>query len=196
MIPRALRLLRLQLLYALLQAPDAILALCGLPRKDIALPFLRVLLELLRALLTLEQALLRLQQSLLGAMIPRALRLLRLQLLYALLQAVDALLTLHALTRKLVALPLLHRLLRLLDALLAVADPLLLRCARDRRGRRARTRRCGDFRRSRARWCSDLRWRTWRHGRTLWRRSRTQRRWGRSRQCRRRRRSRHCRRRR
>jgi len=80
-----LRLLRLQLLYALLQAVDALLALRALPRKDIALPFLRGLLELLRALLTLEQALLRLQQPVLRALLSHALRLLRLQLLYALL---------------------------------------------------------------------------------------------------------------
>ena len=88
-----MRPLRLQLLYALLQAVDALMALRALPRKDIALPFLRGLLEWLHALLTLEQPLLRLQQPLLGALLPRALRLLRLQLLYALLQAVCLLYT-------------------------------------------------------------------------------------------------------
>jgi hypothetical protein len=80
-----LRLLRLQLLYAPLQAVDALLALRALRRKDIALPFLRGLLELLRALLTLELALLRLQQPLLRPLLRHASRLLRLQLLYALL---------------------------------------------------------------------------------------------------------------
>jgi len=49
----------------------------------------------------------------------RTLRLLRLQLLHAPLQAVDAGLTIHGLARKYVALPLLHHLLSLLEALLA-----------------------------------------------------------------------------
>jgi hypothetical protein len=154
LLPQALRLLRLQLLYALLQPVDALLVLRALPRKDIALPFLRHLLELLRALL------------------PLALRLLRLQLLYALLQPVDALLALHALARKLVALPLVQGLLQLLGALLALADPLLLRWGRAQRGRGARARRCGDSQCSRARGGSHLRRRTRYHGRTLWRRSR------------------------
>jgi hypothetical protein len=173
LLPQALRLLRLQLLYALLQPVDALLVLRALPRKDIALPFLRHLLELLRALL------------------PLALRLLRLQLLYALLQPVDALLALHALARKLVALPLVQGLLQLLGALLALADPLLLRWGRAQRGRGARARRCGDSQCSRARGGSHLRRRTRYHGRTLWRRSRTERGCGRPRHCRRRRRAGH-----
>jgi hypothetical protein len=127
LLPQALRLLRLQLLYALVQAVDTLLVLRALSRKDIALAFLRGLLELLRALLMLEQTLLRLQRPLLRALLPQTLRLLRLELLYALLQAVDALLALHALARKLVALPLVHGLLRLLDPLFTLADSLLLR---------------------------------------------------------------------
>ena len=113
-------------------------------------------ITLLQLLLALEQALLRLHQPLLRALFLYALRLLRLQLLYALLQAVDALLTVRGLARKDIALPLLDRLL-LLDALLALADQLLLRWARDRR-RGARAPRCGDCRRDRR--CSDLRCRT------------------------------------
>ena len=54
MLPQALRPLRLQLLHALLQPIDAVLALHALARKHVALPFLRGLLELLHALLTLE----------------------------------------------------------------------------------------------------------------------------------------------
>lgn len=110
----------------------------------------------LQVLVALEQALLRLHQPLLRALLLRALRRLRLQLLYALLQAVDVLLTERGLARKDIALPLLDRLL-LLDALLALADQLLLRWARDRR-RGARAPRCGDCRRDRR--CSDLRCRT------------------------------------
>jgi hypothetical protein len=45
---------------------------------------------------------------------------LRLQLLYALLQAIDAVLALSALARQHVTLSLLHNLLALLDALLAL----------------------------------------------------------------------------
>jgi hypothetical protein len=158
-------------LHALLQPIDAILALHALPRKDIALPFLSGLLEPLHTLLMLELPLFCLQQPLLRALRPQAFRLLRLQLLHALLQPIDAVLALRALARRHVALPLLHGLLRLLNALLALADPLLLRWARARRGRCARARRCGDFRRGRAWRYSDLRRRTGRHGRTLWRRS-------------------------
>ncbi|WP_314949510.1 hypothetical protein [Bradyrhizobium cosmicum] len=95
--PRAVRLLRLQLLYALLQPVDAGLALRGLARQHLALPLLLhllalldVLLALLDALLALKQAALRLQQPLLRVLRPCAFRLLRLQLLHALLQAVDA----------------------------------------------------------------------------------------------------------
>ena len=57
MLPRALRMLRLQLLHALLQPIDAILALHTPARKHIALPILRGLLgllALLSALLTLK----------------------------------------------------------------------------------------------------------------------------------------------
>ena len=95
------------------------------PRERIALPFLRGLLEPLQTLFTLELPLFGLQQPLLRALCALALRLLRLQILHALLQPVDALLALRVLRRKPVALPLLHRLLRLLNALLALADPIL-----------------------------------------------------------------------
>jgi len=54
-------------------------------------------ITLLHALLALEHMLLRLQQPLLRSLIPRALRPLRLQLLDALLQPIDALLALRAL---------------------------------------------------------------------------------------------------
>jgi hypothetical protein len=122
----ALRLLRLQFLHALLQPVDTVLALHALPREAVALPSLRGLLVLLHVLLTLELPLFCLQQPLLRALRPRALRLLRLQLLHALLQPIDALLALHALARRHVALPVLRGLLQLLDALLALAEPLLL----------------------------------------------------------------------
>jgi hypothetical protein len=186
LLPQALRVLRLQLLHALLQPIDAVLTLHALARKHVALPFLRGLLELLHTLLTLELPLFWLQQPLLRALRPRAFRLLRLQLLNALLQPIDALLALQALARRYVARALLRGLLPLLDALLALAGPLLLRWARARRGRCARARRCGDSRRGRARRCSDVRHRTRCHGRTLWRRSRTGRRCGGPRHCRRR----------
>ena len=128
MLPHALRVLRLHLLHALLQPIDAVLALHALARKHVALPFLRGLLELLHTLLTLELSLFCLQQPLLRALRPGAFRLLRLQLLNALLQPIDVLLALHALARRHVALALLLRgLLPLLDALLALAGPLLLR---------------------------------------------------------------------
>ncbi|HET7124010.1 MAG TPA: hypothetical protein VFI51_07830 [Bradyrhizobium sp.] len=75
----------------------------------------------------------RLQQPLLGALRPLAMRLLRLQLLHTLLQAIDAFLALRALARKRVALPLLHGMLLLLLTLLtllrALFDPLLSRRA-------------------------------------------------------------------
>ena len=77
--------LRLQLLHAPLQPIDALLVLRALARKHVALPFLRGLLELLHTLLTLELPLFCLQQSLLRALRPPAFRLLRLQLLNALL---------------------------------------------------------------------------------------------------------------
>jgi hypothetical protein len=95
-------------------------------------------ITLLQALLALELALLCLQQPLLRALRPRAFRLLRLQLLHALLQAIDALLALRALARQHVVRALLRGLLPLLGALLALADPLLLRWARVQRGRCAR----------------------------------------------------------
>jgi hypothetical protein len=86
---------------------------------------------LLHALLALQQAVLRLQLSFLRALRAAAFRLLRLQLLHPLLQAIDATLTLRALARQRVTLPLLHHLLSLLDALLALLrtrfDLLLLR---------------------------------------------------------------------
>src|SRR4029077_16495249 len=132
---------RLQLLHALLQAIDAVLALHALARKHVALPFLRGLLELLHTLLTLELPLLCLQQPLLRALLLPALRLLRLQLLHALLQPIDPLLALPALARRHVARAPLRCLLPLLDALVALAGPLLLRRARARGGRCARARR-------------------------------------------------------
>ena len=138
LLPHALRMLRLQLLHALLQSVDVVLALRALARQHVALPFLRGLLELLHALLTLELALLRLQQPLLRALRPRAFRLLRLQLLNALLQPIDALLALRALAGRHVGRALLRGLLPLLDVLLAPADPLLLRWARAQSGRCAR----------------------------------------------------------
>jgi hypothetical protein len=103
--PRAFRLLRLQLLHALLQAIDAGLALRGLARQHLALPLLDLLLALLDTLLALKQAALRLQQPLLLVLRPGAFRLLRLQLLHALLQAVDAALAFRGLARKHLARP-------------------------------------------------------------------------------------------
>jgi hypothetical protein len=76
------------------------------------------LITLLHALLPLELAVLCLQQSLLCTLGPRAFRLLRLQLLHALLQPIDAGLAIRALARQRLALPLLHDLLSLLDALI------------------------------------------------------------------------------
>jgi len=130
--------LRPQLLHALLQPIDAVLALHALPRKHVALPFLRGLLDLLYTLLALELALFCLQQPLLRPLRPRAFRLLRLQLLNALLQPIDALLALRTLARRHVVRALRRGLLPLLHALLALANPLLLRRARARSGRCAR----------------------------------------------------------
>jgi hypothetical protein len=129
LLPPALRVFRLQPLHALLQPIDAVLALHALARKLVALPFLRGLPELLHMLLTLQLPLSCLQQPLLRALRPRTFRLLRFQLLNALLQPIDALLALHALARRHVAPALLLRgLLALLDdVLLALADPLVLR---------------------------------------------------------------------
>jgi hypothetical protein len=78
------------------------------------------LIGLLQALLALEQPVLGLQQPFLRALRPKAFRLLRLQLLHALLQAIDAGLPLGAPARQHVTLPLLHNLLPLLNALLAL----------------------------------------------------------------------------
>ncbi|WP_247307990.1 hypothetical protein [Bradyrhizobium sp. 61] len=86
----AFRFLRLQGLHTLLEAIDAGLALRGLARQHLALSLLDVLLTLLYALLALQQPILRLQQPLLLALRSRAFRLLRLQCLHTLLQAVDA----------------------------------------------------------------------------------------------------------
>jgi hypothetical protein len=128
LLPLTLRVLRLQPLHALLQPVDAVLMLHALARQHVALPFLRGLLELLHMLLTLELPLSCLQQPLLRTLRPRTFRLLRFQLLNALLQPIDALLALHAPARRHVALALLLRgLLALLDVLLALAGPLLLR---------------------------------------------------------------------
>jgi hypothetical protein len=109
LLPQAFRALRLQLLHALLQPIDAVLALHALARKQVALPFVRGLLDLLHTLLTLELPLFCLQQPLLRALHPQAFRLFRFQLLHALLQPIDALLALHALAL------LLRGLLALLD---------------------------------------------------------------------------------
>jgi hypothetical protein len=77
-------------------------------------------IALLHALLALEQAVLGLQQSLLRALRPQAFGLLRLQLLHALLQAIDPALALGTLARNHLTLPLLHDLLSLLDPLLTL----------------------------------------------------------------------------
>jgi hypothetical protein len=103
--PRPFHLLRLQLLHALLKAIDAGLTLRGLARQHLALPLLDVLLALLDTLLALKQAALRLQQPLLLVLRPCAFWLLRLQLLHALLQAVDAALAFRGLARKHLARP-------------------------------------------------------------------------------------------
>ncbi|WP_225190496.1 hypothetical protein, partial [Bradyrhizobium sp. IC3069] len=96
----AFGLLRLQLLHPLLQAFDAGLALRRLARQHVALPLLDVLRALLHALLALKKTALRLQQPLLLLLRPCAFRFLRLQLLHALLQAVDAVLAFRGLARK------------------------------------------------------------------------------------------------
>ena len=80
-------------------------------------------ITLLQSFLVPEQALLCMQQALLCALLPQALRMLRLQLLHALLQPIDAVLALHALARKHVALPFLCGLLELLHALLTLELP-------------------------------------------------------------------------
>ena len=76
------------------------------------------LIALLHALLAFEQAVLRLQHPPLCTLRPRAFRLLRLQLLHALLQAIDAGLAVRGLARQHLALPLLIHQLTLLDLLL------------------------------------------------------------------------------
>ncbi|WP_375764276.1 hypothetical protein ACE10X_14430 [Bradyrhizobium sp. Pha-3] len=80
---------------------------------------------LLRALLALQQAVLRLQGTVMDALRACALHLLRLQLLHALLQAIDPGLPLGGLARERVTLPLLRRLLALLDHLLLLLRALL-----------------------------------------------------------------------
>ncbi|UFW52194.1 MULTISPECIES: hypothetical protein [Bradyrhizobium] len=75
-------------------------------------------IALLSALLTAQQAVLRLERPLLFAQRPRAFRFLRLELLHALLQTIDASLAFRRLARQDLALPLLHHLLALLDLLL------------------------------------------------------------------------------
>jgi hypothetical protein len=108
---------------------------------------------LLRALLALQQAVLRCQQALLLALRPRAFRLLRLQLLYALLQAIDAVLALPGLAGKHLALPLLCDLLALLNMLFALLRALLLWRRPLAHGRR----------RAWPRWGGDMRRRTGSH---------------------------------
>ncbi|WP_456686201.1 hypothetical protein [Bradyrhizobium sp. P5_C11_2] len=88
-------------------------------------PLLARQISLLRALLALQQAVLRLKHPLLLALRPRAFRLLRLQLLHALLQAIDPGLALRGLARQHLALPLLHHLLALLDLLLMLLRALV-----------------------------------------------------------------------
>ncbi|WP_245310742.1 hypothetical protein, partial [Bradyrhizobium valentinum] len=120
------------------------------------------LIGLLQALFALEQSVLRLQQPFLRTLRPETFRLLRLQLLHALLQAIDAALPLCALARQRLALPFLHNLLSLLDALLTLLrtrfDLLLSRRSAAHSGQCAR-----------ARWCGDARLGS-RHGRSLRRR--------------------------
>ncbi|WP_236843182.1 hypothetical protein [Bradyrhizobium icense] len=87
-------------------------------------PLQACLVTFLDALLALEQAVLILQQSLLLALRPATFRLLRLQLLHTLLQAIDAALPLRALARQHVTLSLLHGLPPLLDTLLALLHTL------------------------------------------------------------------------
>ncbi|WP_235976703.1 hypothetical protein [Bradyrhizobium archetypum] len=115
------------------------------------------------ALLALEQAALRLQQPLLRALRPETFRLLRLQLLHALLQSIDAALPLRVLARQHIALALLHDLLPLLDALLTLLstrfDLFLSRRSLARNGRWARPRWRGDARLRMPRDGRSLRWR-------------------------------------
>ena len=80
---------------------------------------------LLRTLLALQQAVLRLQGTVMDALRACALDPLRLQLLHALLQAIDPGLPLGGLARERVTLPLLRRLLALLDHLLMLLRALL-----------------------------------------------------------------------
>ncbi|WP_439363840.1 hypothetical protein ACNJYD_27175 [Bradyrhizobium sp. DASA03005] len=96
----AFGLLRLQLLHPLLQAFDAGLALRRLARQQVALALLDLLRALLDTFLALKKTALRLQQPLLLLSRPWVFRLLRLQLLHALLQAVDAVLAFRGLARK------------------------------------------------------------------------------------------------
>jgi hypothetical protein len=105
-------------------------AVCGCPqcvcgggsfsRRRRSQPVQARLIALLHAPLALEQTVLRPQQPLLRVLCPHAFRLLRLQLLHTLLQAVDAVLPLGVLARKHLALPFLHDLLSLLDTLLTL----------------------------------------------------------------------------
>ncbi|WP_456821321.1 hypothetical protein [Bradyrhizobium sp. USDA 4502] len=80
---------------------------------------------LLRTLLALQQTALRLQGTVMDALRACALDLLRLQLLHALLQAIDPGLPLGGLARERLTLPLLRRLLALLDHLLLLLRALL-----------------------------------------------------------------------
>ncbi|WP_456784273.1 MULTISPECIES: hypothetical protein [unclassified Bradyrhizobium] len=80
---------------------------------------------LLRTLLALQQTALRLQGTVMDALRACTLDLLRLQLLHALLQAIDPGLPLGGLARERVTLPLLRRLLALLDHLLMLLRALL-----------------------------------------------------------------------
>ncbi|WP_245334254.1 hypothetical protein, partial [Bradyrhizobium guangdongense] len=90
-----------------------------------AKPLLAREVTLLRSLLTAKQAVLGLEHPLLQALCPRTSRLLRLQLLHALLEAFDAGLTLCRPARQHLTLPLLHDLLALLDLLLSLLRALL-----------------------------------------------------------------------
>ncbi|WP_235939284.1 hypothetical protein [Bradyrhizobium hipponense] len=106
------------------------------------------------------------QHALLRTLRPRAFRLLRLQLLHPLLQAIDAILTIRRLARQHLALPLLHHLLALLDLLLL----LLLRTLLNLLLRLLRT--LLDLLTSRQPLAHGRRWAWTRGGGDMWRRPR------------------------
>ncbi|WP_244485658.1 hypothetical protein [Bradyrhizobium tropiciagri] len=91
-------------------------------------------------MLALQQAVLRLKRAVMDALRACALNVLRLQLLHALLQAIDPALPLRGLARERVALPLLRGLLALLDELLMLLRALLNSLGRRRSCAQARRR--------------------------------------------------------